>query len=199
MFTGLVEEIGRITGVEPHDRGVDLSVAADRVLDDLAVDHSIAVNGCCQTVVTLLDGGFRVTAIPETLRKTTLGELREGDAVNLERALRIGDRLGGHMVQGHVDTTGEVVEIAQEGEDRLITVAFAPAWDELVIPVGSIVVDGVSLTVARRETGRLTVAIIPHTWEVTTLGRLERGRPVNLEFDMIGKYVRNLLQNGIRN
>lgn len=193
MFTGLVEEIGRIEDVERHDRGVDLRIAASVVLDDLKVDHSIAVDGCCQTVTARTDGDFSVTVIPETMRKTTLGSFESGRSVNLERALRIGDRLGGHVVLGHVDTTGEVLSVETEGEDRLYTVAFDPEYDPLIAPVGSIVIDGVSLTVARHETGRITVAVIPHTYQVTTFGRIATGDRVNLEFDMIAKYIRNLL------
>ena len=193
MFTGIVEEIGKIERVDRHDRGIDLRIAASVVLDDLKIDHSIAVNGCCQTVTALSERDFSVTAIPETLRKTTLGTFEPGRTVNLERALRIGDRLGGHLVQGHVDTTGEVLRVESEGEDRLYTIGFDQEYDPLVIPVGSIVIDGVSLTVARREAGEVTVAIIPHTWKVTTFNTLGTGDRVNLEFDLIGKYIRNLL------
>lgn len=193
MFTGLVEEIGRVTEVERHDRGIDLRIAAAVVLDDLQVDHSIAVDGCCQTVTSRTEGDFSVTVIPETIRKTTLGSFEPGWSVNLERALRIGDRLGGHIVLGHVDTTGEVLSVETDGEDRLYTVGFDPEYDPLVIPVGSIVINGVSLTVARRDTGRITVAVIPHTYRVTTFGRIAVGNRVNLEFDMIAKYIRNLL------
>ena len=194
MFTGLVEEIGRIEEVERHDRGIDLRIAASVVLDDLKVDHSIAVDGCCQTVTSITEGDFSVTVIPETIRKTTLGSFEPGRSVNLERALRIGDRLGGHLVQGHIDTTGEVLNVETDGEDRLYTVGFDPEYDPLVIPVGSIVINGVSLTVARRGEGQVTVAVIPHTWNVTTFYTLGTGHHVNLEFDMIGKYIRNLLR-----
>lgn len=193
MFTGLIEERGVITAITERTEGIDLTVQAELVLDDLQIDHSIALNGCCQTVVELGDGTFQVTAIAETMRKTTFGLFEVGTVLNLERAVRVGDRLGGHIVQGHVDTTGEVVAIEEKDGERLMTVSFDESYDPLVIPIGSIVVDGVSLTVARKDSGRLTVAIIPHTWRVTTFGNLSVGDRVNLEFDMIGKYVRNLL------
>ena len=197
MFTGLVEEQGEVTEVTETGVGLDLVITGDRVLEDLAIDHSIAVNGCCQTVVAVEGKSFRVTAIPETLRKTTLGTLRSGDRVNLERAVRIGDRLGGHLVQGHVDTVGRVERIDEGDGERLVTISYPEEHASLVIPIGSIVIDGVSLTVARKEETTLTVAIIPHTWNLTTFGSLEEGDPVNLEFDMIGKYIRNLLPPSI--
>ncbi len=193
MFTGLIEERGVITAITERTEGIDLTVQAELVLDDLQIDHSIALNGCCQTVVELGDGTFQVTAIAETMRKTTFGLFEVGTVLNLERAVRVGDRLGGHIVQGHVDTTGEVVAIEEKNGERLMTVSFDESYDPLLIPIGSIVIDGVSLTVARKDSGRLTVAIIPHTWRVTTFGNLSVGDRVNLEFDMIGKYVRNLL------
>lgn len=193
MFTGLVEEVGRIVEVRETARGTDLVIEGERVLGDLAIDHSIAVNGCCQTVVGIEGKKFRVTAIPETLRKTTLGSFRTGDRVNLERAVRVGDRLGGHLVQGHIDAVGQITEIVEREGERLITVSYPEGYIPLVIPIGSIVIDGISLTVARKELATLTVAIIPHTWMVTTFNGLKADDRVNLEFDMIGKYIRNLL------
>ncbi len=193
MFTGLVEEVGEIVEVSTSANGTDLVIQGERVLGDLAIDHSIAVNGCCQTVVGIEGERFRVTAIPETLRKTTLGSFTTGERVNLERAVRVGDRLGGHLVQGHVDAVGEVTEILEQEGERLISISYPDEYVPLVIPIGSIVIDGVSLTVARKEDATLTVAIIPHTWSVTTFNRLKVGDLVNLEFDMIGKYIQNLL------
>ncbi len=194
MFTGIIEEIGSVARVEPlgSDRaGTRLTIKAD-LATDLRVDQSVSIDGACQTVVdTDADAGtFSVDTIEETLRKTTFGDLVEGTPVNLERALRTGGRLDGHFVQGHVDTTGTIVEVEREETDRLYTIRFDPQYASYLIPVGSIAVDGISLTVARLEDDAFTVAIIPHTREVTTVStRWTEGAAVNLEFDLIGKYV----------
>lgn len=193
MFTGLIEEVGRILSVARKSDSVDLTVGCSTVLDGLEIDDSVALDGCCQTVIARDEQSFTVTAVRETLAKTTLGSWDVGRPVNLERALRIGDRLGGHFVTGHVDATGEIVEVIPEEAAHMVRISFAESHAPLVIDVGSITVDGVSLTVARRGSSDLTVAIIPHTWQVTTIGEYEPGRQVNLEFDMIGKYVRNFV------
>ncbi|MBU3700263.1 MAG: riboflavin synthase [Candidatus Kapabacteria bacterium] len=189
MFTGLVEETGRIVASTPTPGGRRLIVSAQLVLEDAAVDHSIAVNGVCLTVVALDASTFSADVIPETLSKTTIGELAEGSIVNLERALRLGDRLGGHLVQGHVDTTGTIDSIIDDGNVWEMWVAFAPEYRRLLIPMGSITIDGISLTVADLEADRLKVAIIPHTLAVTNLRHAQPGRHVNLEFDMMAKYA----------
>ncbi len=155
----------------------------------LRVGDSIAVNGCCLTVEERSREGFRVTAVEETLAKTNLGGLEAGSPVNLERPMKADGRLGGHFVLGHVDCTTRVTAIKPLGTGRMVTFALPKKYKHLVIPVGSIAVDGVSLTVARLAADAFTVAIIPHTWEHTLFGGYVPGTRVNLEFDMIGKYV----------
>lgn len=189
MFTGLVEETGTIVSSTPTPVGRRLVVSAARVLEDAAIDHSIAVNGVCLTVVELGVSAFSADVIAETLKKTTIGSLDSGTSVNLERALRLGDRLGGHLVQGHVDTTGIIDAITDDGSVWEMWVRFAPEYRRLLIPMGSITIDGISLTVADLEPNRLKVAIIPHTLAVTNLRHAHVGNSVNLEFDMMAKYA----------
>jgi riboflavin synthase len=196
MFTGIIEEVGTLARAEPlgSDRaGKRLTIEA-ALAPDLRVDESVSINGACQTVVDVTDGAFAVVSIEETLRKTTLGDLQEGDPVNLERALQADDRLDGHFVQGHVDTTGTVVDVEREETDWLYRVRFDDPFAAYLIPVGSIAIDGISLTVARLSGNELTVAIIPHTYEHTNVSTWTAGTAVNLEFDMIGKYVVRALQ-----
>lgn len=159
------------------------------------MDESVSVSGACQTVVAQDARTFDVVAIEETLAKTNLGSLKPGAAVNLERAMKIGGRLDGHLVQGHVDATGTVVEAQSLETSWLYTIEFADRFRPYVIPVGSICLDGIGLTVAKLDQGRLTVAIIPHTWENTTVRDWAVGTSLNLEFDMVGKYVVGFLQH----
>lgn len=202
MFTGIIEEVGTVTAVDPlggNRMGRRLTVEV-KMASELRVDQSVSINGACQTVVDVdPDGGtFAVDTIEETLRKTSFGYLEVGTPVNLERALQAGDRLDGHFVQGHVDTTGTVEAVEQEETDRLYTIRFDPQFASYLIPVGSIAVDGISLTVARLGDDTFTVAIIPHTYEQTNVSDAwEEGTAVNLEFDLIGKYVaRSLTTTG---
>lgn len=192
MFTGLIEEIGTIDHTAPDGDGVRFTITARNVMDDLAIDHSIAVNGVCLTVTQRSATSFDVTAVAETLRKTTTGHLANGDKVNLERAVRLNDRLGGHLVQGHVDATGIVDDIIVNETGCEIWIRFPAAYRKWIIPVGSICIDGISLTVAALEDERCKVAIIPHTLTHTTIGEKRIGDVVNLEFDMIAKYIDNL-------
>jgi riboflavin synthase len=202
MFTGIIEEVGVVTGVEPlgSDRaGRRLTIEAE-MAPELRVDQSVSVSGACQTVVAVDPEAstFAVDTVEETLRKTTFDTLAAGTPVNLERALQAGDRLDGHFVQGHVDATGTVVAVEREETDWLYTIRFDPQYASYLIPVGSIAVDGISLTVARLDDDTLTVAIIPHTYEETALSATwTEGAAVNLEFDLIGKYVaRSLTASG---
>ena len=193
MFTGIVEEVARVAAVTPLAGGRRLRLTCS-FAPELAIDESVAVAGVCLTVVEQDPEAFEATAVEETLSKTTLGQLAAGDAVNVERAVRLGGRLDGHLVQGHVDTTGEITRVEALGDSHLVTITYPPEQAGLVIPRGSLCVDGISLTVARLndfDPGRptLTLAIIPHTWDKTTAGTWEAGRHVNLEFDMVGKYV----------
>ncbi|HEX7072400.1 MAG TPA: riboflavin synthase [Rhodothermales bacterium] len=194
MFTGIIEEVGRVRDVRSLGGGIALRIGA-RFAPELRVDQSVAVNGACQTVVAVDGDAFEVVAIEETLRKTNLGSLRPGAAVNLERAMRPGDRLDGHFVQGHVDATGTIVSIEPEATSRLYTIRIPESFAANVIPVGSIALDGVSLTIARLQDAEVTVAIIPYTLEHTTIrDAWKPGTAVNLEFDLIGKYVARWLE-----
>jgi riboflavin synthase len=197
MFTGLVEEIGVIRSLRRQGKGFRISVGAKKVLHDLRIDDSVSLNGACQTVVRRDDESFDVEAVEETIQKTTLGSFRTGQRINLERALQVGARLGGHIVQGHVDVRASVQSIAQLSTSWLLTIALPREYMRYVAPVGSICIDGVSLTAARVEENRVTVAVIPHTWANTTLGELRLQSLVNVEFDIIGKYVERLLLSGV--
>jgi riboflavin synthase len=184
MFTGIVEELGRLRSRD----GGRFVFEASTVLSDLGIGDSLNHNGCCLTVVERGDGWYAVDAVDETLSRTNLGDLVPGDAVNLERPVRLADRLGGHLVQGHVDAVGTVVTPAPD-----LQVAAPPSILRYVVEKGSITIDGCSLTVVDVLDGGFTVAIIPHTMAVTTLGGRTRGGRVNLEVDMIAKYVERLL------
>jgi riboflavin synthase len=194
VFTGIVEELGTVRRVHPVGGGARIEIAATQVLADTAIGASIAVNGCCLTVVELGEGGFAADAVTETLRRTSLGALTAGDPVNLERPVRVDDRLGGHLVQGHVDAVG-TIRAREPNADGSQRVAFAApdAVLRYVVEKGSITVDGVSLTVAEVLTDGFAVAVIPHTLAVTTLGAKAPGDGVNLEVDVIAKYVERLM------
>jgi riboflavin synthase len=196
MFTGLVEEMGELAAVEDRGEGRALWVHAQRVLEDAEVGHSIAVNGCCLTVTAIEPGRFSVELVPETLRRTTLGHVAPGDLVNLERSLKLDQRLGGHLVQGHVDGLAEVRGIAPEGEGRRLTLDLPEGLARYVAEKGSIAVDGVSLTVARVEDTRCEIALIPHTLAVTIAGRYAAGTRVNIEVDLMARYLARLLEHG---
>lgn len=194
MFTGLIEEVGIVTAVRPLDDGRETRISAGIVLDDLKIGDSIAIDGACHTVTERTDESFTVQSVATTLERTTFGELNPGRRVNLERAVPIGTRLGGHLVQGHVDGVGEVVTVARFGEHVKIDFTMPAIVDEVTILHGSITFNGISLTVnALPAPGVAQVSIIPHTWAVTNLPDLRVGDRVNLEGDMIGKYVRQLI------
>lgn len=193
MFTGLVEEIGVIKSLTRQSNNLHITVKASLVLSDLKIDDSISINGACQTVVKRTEGTFDVTAVDETLRKTTFSDFAVGGQVNLERAVKVGDRLGGHLVQGHVDCVGLVSKVDAIGGSRQVWIEFPTQFSRYVVPIGSICINGVSLTVARVEGNMLMVAIIPHTLDVTTLGMLKAGTRVNLEFDILGKYIEKMM------
>jgi riboflavin synthase len=194
VFTGIVEELGTVRRVHPVGGGARIEIAATQVLAGTAIGASIAVNGCCLTVVELGEGGFAADAVTETLRRTCLGALTTGDPVNLERPVRLEDRLGGHLVQGHVDAVGTLRarEPNSDGSQR-VEFAAPAAVLRYVVEKGSITVDGVSLTVAEVLDDGFAVAVIPHTLAVTTLGAKAPGDGVNLEVDVIAKYVERLL------
>jgi len=192
MFTGLIEEQGRIELLEPRPEGRRLTIAATRVLEGTQRGDSLAVNGCCLTVVELSPGAFAVEAVRETLARTTLGSLEPGEPVNLERALRLDQRLGGHLVQGHVDAVGEVRRVRLEGDSRRVAFAIPPALRRFVAEKGSIAIDGVSLTVAALTQDGCEIAYIPHTLAVTVAGAYAPARRVNLEIDLLARYLARL-------
>lgn len=190
MFTGLVQQTGTLAGLLRDAGGWRLSVSCGPWADGaLVVGESVAVQGVCLTVVASSGAGFVADLLDETLRRTALGSLPAGAPLNLERALRVGDRVGGHVVQGHVDERGEVLSATAAGRDVDLRVACSRGFSLLCVPKGSVALDGVSLTLTGLADASLSVSIIPHTWRSTSLRRLRRGDPVNLEADVIGKYV----------
>jgi riboflavin synthase len=190
MFTGLIEEVGRLAFVEPTERGLRISVAAERVVEGLQLGDSVSVDGVCQTVIALTDQGFIVEAMAPTIARTTFGSLRPNQRLNLERALALGSRLGGHLVQGHIDGVGTVRSLERQGEHVLIDIEAPEDVADVTVLHGSIAVNGVSLTVnALIDPNVVQVAIIPHTWENTNFRELGPDAAVNLEGDMIGKFV----------
>jgi riboflavin synthase len=198
MFTGIVTAIGEVKAVERRDGLMRLSISAPYAAADVAIGASIAHEGCCLTVVetTPQTTGLRyvVEVAPESLALTTLGGLKPGDRVNLERSLRVGDELGGHMVQGHVDGLGEVLSVAKVGESWRLKIKPPASIAQLIAPKGSIAVNGVSLTVNEVDLRSFGALIIPHTWGVTTLSRLKAGDKVNLEADMMARYAARLIE-----
>ncbi len=194
MFTGIVEELGRVRRIVVREGGARIEIDASVVLSDSGIGASIAVNGCCLTVVELGGGWWAADAVTETLDRTALGSLRAGDPVNLERPVRLADRLGGHLVQGHVDGVGAIGarDPLPDGSTR-VTIEAPRRLLGYVVEKGSIAVDGVSLTVAALHDEGFDIAVIPHTLAVTTLGTKEHGAPVNLEVDVLAKYVERLL------
>jgi riboflavin synthase len=192
MFTGLVETTARVRRVDPDGDGVRLEVETP-LAAELRQGDSIAVNGVCLTAVDPAGDGFKADVMAETLRRSSLGPLAEGDSVNVELPLRAGDRLGGHVVQGHVDGTGVVESAEDEGFARMVRISAAPELLRYVVEKGSIAVDGVSLTVADVDGEGFSVSLIPETLERTTLGQAAAGRVVNLEVDVLAKYVEKLV------
>ena len=194
MFTGLIEEVGTVADRRPEGDGVRLTVQAPRVREGLALGDSVSVDGACQTVVELHPDGFSVQAVATTLGRTTLGGLEPGGRVNLERAMKVGDRLGGHLVQGHVDGVGRVREVRDRGDHTLIDIEIPADIASLTVLHGSIALAGISLTVNALPGDRtVQVSIVPHTLTHTNIGDWRAGDPVNVEGDMIGKYVQRLL------
>jgi len=193
MFTGIIGEIGKVVVASARGEGTDLVVEAPASSRSLHPGDSVSVNGVCQTVESVTGDRFAVVAVEETLKKTTLGGLKPADAVNLELAMKLGDRLGGHMVSGHVDGVGRVLTIQRLSTSHVFGIEVPEGFERYIIPVGSIAVDGVSLTVAAIQGRVMTVSIIPHTLQNTIFSGYTPGSEVNLEFDLIGKYVERLL------
>lgn len=194
MFTGLIEEVGTLKSKTPEGLGVKLYFEASKILDDIQIGDSISVNGVCLTTIEFDSKGFSVEAIEETLKKSDLGDLEIGDCVNLERPLKADARLGGHFVLGHVDTTGKVEEIKELTNSHYITFSYPKEFSKYLIPVGSVSIDGVSMTVADLKDDTFSVGVIPHTWEETVFSKKKVGDKVNLEFDVLGKYIIKLTE-----
>jgi riboflavin synthase alpha subunit len=193
VFTGIVQEVGRVVTVDGGGEGVRLVVDAPRTAGSARLGDSVAVDGVCLTAESVADGRLVFHAVPETLRRSSLSRLRAGDEVNVEPALRAGEPLGGHIVQGHVDGVGTIRSVTPEGDGVRVEVAAPETVVRYCVEKGSVTVEGVSLTVAELHDDAFTVALVPHTLRATTLGRLEAGREVNLEADVLAKYVERLL------
>ena len=194
MFTGIIEALGTVERSDGGAGNARLLVRAGAVLDGARIGDSIAVNGVCLTVTSLNDGRFTADVSLETLRRSTLGGLHTGDRVNLERPLRVDQRLGGHIVQGHVDGVGTIVDVRPEGDGVWMRIAPPVTLLTFLVEKGSVAIDGVSLTVAGLADDGFAVALIPHTLAVTTLGRRRAGEQVNIEVDILAKYVQRLLE-----
>lgn len=196
MFTGIIEDLGTIKNLKTEGENLHITVQTS-ITSELKIDQSVAHNGVCLTVVSIDADNYTVTAIKETLDKTNLGKLKTGDLVNIERAMKLGDRLDGHIVQGHVDQTAECISIIEENGSWIFTFRYDKSLNNITIEKGSITVNGVSLTVINSKINEFSVAIIPYTYEHTTFNKLKTSDTVNLEFDVIGKYVKRL--NDLRN
>ena len=193
MFTGIIEEIGEVLAAEKMQDGVRITVSARKVLDDLKPDDSISIDGACQTVIRCNARSFTVEAVGETVQKTTLGSFRSGRRVNLERALTLQTRLGGHLMQGHINGTARITQWFARGENYFLEVEIPDQLTSYCIPEGSIALDGISLTIARMENNRVGISIIPHTVKCTTLQEKKVGDLMNVEVDVIARYVQQFL------
>jgi riboflavin synthase len=196
MFTGLIEEIGTVTSRSGSATGAEFTISASRVREEMAIGDSIAVNGVCLTVTRLEQESFSAQAVGETLNKSNLNGLEYGNQVNLERALLPTTRLGGHIVQGHVDCSGRLLERIQRDLGQELIIELPAQFSRFAAPTGSITIDGVSLTIAASHSNQIRVAVIPHTAAQTTLGELTIGKTVNLEMDVLAKYTARLLEGG---
>jgi riboflavin synthase len=197
MFTGLIEDLGTLRELRTSADQARLTVATGLPMAELALGESIAVNGVCLTVTTFGDGFFSADVSPETLNRSTLGHLMRGSRVNLERALRLTDRLGGHLVTGHIDGRARIIERRQDGNAWRLRFQAGPAVAELLVAKGSVAIDGISLTVNEVSGETFALAVIPHTLALTTLQERKVGDEVNVETDLIGKYVARFMQNGV--
>ena len=194
MFTGLVEEKGTLIDKIATGDGFQFTIEAEKIMNDLKIGSSVAVNGCCLTVVKINESTFSVDTIEETLNKTNLGVLKQGMEVNLERPLEANERLGGHFVLGHIDTTGKIEAIQELSNSHWITISFPDKFKHYLIYVGSVAIDGVSMTVAELKNNVFSVGVIPHTWKETIFANKKVGDTINLEFDVLGKYVERIME-----
>jgi riboflavin synthase len=192
MFTGIIEEIGKITNILPIAGGKKIKISARKIMDDIKINDSVCINGVCLTVVKKENDSFWVDAVGATLEKSTFPDAHVSNAVNLERALKLSDRLGGHFVQGHVNAMGVIKEIKKLGENYFLKIDLTEEIEKYLIPEGSIAVDGISLTIAEVEDSEIGISIIPHTWQNTNLKERKIGDRVNIETDVIAKYVEKM-------
>ena len=193
MFTGIVEELGTVSQIQKTDTGKQFTITANAIMDDLKVGNSVNVNGVCLTVTTYNENSFNLDLVKETLKKSNLGDLKNESHVNLERAITLSTRLGGHILQGHVETVGVIMDKVPSGDGATLSVGIDPRFMRYCISKGSIALDGVSLTIASMSENIIKIALIPHTLEMTTLGSKDVGDSLNIETDIIGKYIDRLL------
>jgi riboflavin synthase len=193
MFTGIIEDLGIITSLIKEQDNLHLTIKS-AITHELKIDQSVAHNGVCLTVVSISGENYTVTAIKETINKTNIGELKVGDIVNLERAMKLGDRLDGHIVQGHVDQVGSCELVQEDNGSWIYTFSYNPELGNVTIEKGSATVNGVSLTVVNSKKNSFSVAIIPYTYEHTNFKHLKKGSKINLEFDVLGKYIQKLYE-----
>lgn len=193
MFTGLIEKVGEISGIQDIPNGLQFKINCKSIAEEVNLGDSIAIDGVCLTAVKMDQEHFWVEAVRETLNRTSLGKRKKGDLVNLEQSLRIGQKLGGHFVQGHVDATGAVAGLDQQGSMLWFTIEYPETLSRYIIQKGSIAIDGMSLTVASKEKSKISIAIIPHTFENTNIQTKKISDLVNIEVDMMAKYIENML------
>ena len=196
MFTGLVKEIGKVKNITTNREGKLFEYESTSLIDEMEIDDSVSINGACQTVIKKTDKTFFAQAVGTTLEKTNLTELKSGDPVNMELALRLSDRLGGHLVQGHINGTGVISRIVNEGKNYLLSISYPGELSQYFIAEGSIALEGISLTISNLSQNELTVSVIPHTWENTTLNWAKVGKKVNIEVDLVAKYIERMLLMG---
>jgi len=195
MFTGLIEEIGTVVSIVKTTNSARITINAKKIMDNIKIGDSISTNGVCLTVTKFTSNSFSVDIMAETMRRSSLHSLTSGDEVNLERALLVGDRLGGHIVSGHIDGMGTITKLMKEDNAVWVTISASPEILKYIVQKGSIAIDGISLTVAYVDDRVFKVSIIPHTKDATTLLRKEVGDIINLECDMLGKYIEKFLQS----
>ncbi len=197
MFTGIIEEIGKISSINPIAGGMRIKISSSKILDDISADDSICVSGVCLTAIKVEDDGFWVDAVGATLEKTTFLQMQLSASVNLERSLKLNDRLGGHFVQGHTNGIGTILEINKLGENYFLKIKVDESLEKYLIEEGSITIDGVSLTIAKLDGSKVGISLIPHTWHNTIIQYKKIGNKVNVELDVLAKYIEKLLgKNG---
>ena len=192
MFTGIIEEVGIVKSVKRKSGGLIIEINAPKSTDELNIGDSVAINGVCQTVISKMKGSFFVEAVEETLKKTTFKTLKNSTRVNIELPLRLNERMGGHIVLGHVDATGRIEKIQKNKNSWIFSLSYPKIFSKYIIPEGSIAIDGVSLTIASSDKNEIIISIIPHTMKNTIFSDYKLGSSVNLEFDVIGKYIEKL-------